>query len=385
MRGSRSARMEDFDPNASDPNDSDFEEKPSSPPRRPSKKSKKSTPARRRNQKRSRRTYSDDDIVDDDEDISEDSYASASNDSEADQPTEVNASGRPARSAAKKQIKYEESAEEDIDDELVTESIEKNTGDKRKQQSSLIVKLNVPEATLRSLTQKNTRNTRARSTRAASKSAQPEPNVRTRRSARLSEDRDEPLQELGNATRARSVRSATRSHSPQRRLARPAQGRKAPMKRPSTIMEASQEGSGHSAQSPDPLQPKEETHEEVQVSKAASVTSEIRYDGQEIEDAQSGEAVIHESEHEEQVEEQVEEEEDSDEDPVTRGRRVSQRVSMDFVSTRPVPSHSMSAPLVSLAANPAPSTFLNAVTVPTRKKKPPLLLILVVKLFSRRP
>lgn len=123
------------------------------------------------------------------------------------------------------------------------------------------------------------------------------------------------------------------------------------MKRPSTIMEASQEASGHSAQSPDPLQPKEETHDEVQVSQAASVTSEIRYEGQDIEDAQSGEAVVQESEHEQQgeeeqdeeeqgeeeqgeeeqgekeqgEEEQGEEDEDSDEGPVRRGRTRSQR------------------------------------------------------------
>lgn len=85
-------------------------------------------------------------------------------------------------------------------------------------------------------------------------------------------------------------------------------------------MENSQEQSGHSAQSPDPLQPKEEaqeeTREEIQVSQAASVTSEIQFEAQSIEDAQSGEAVIQESEHEQQEEE----EEDSDEGPVTRTR-----------------------------------------------------------------
>lgn len=386
MRGPRSSRLEDFDPNASDPNDSDFEENPSSPPRRSSKnKNKKSTPARRRTQKRSRRNYSDDDIIDDDDDISEDeeSFASASDASE-DEPPEVNASGRPARSAAKKKVKYEESAEEDIEDELIAESIEKNAGDKRKQQHSLIVKFSVP-----SLFQ-NTRSTRARSTRAGSKSVQPEPNVRTRRSARLSEDRDEPLQELGNARRARSVRSATRSHSPQRRLGRPAQGRKAPMKRPSTIMEASQEASGHSAQSPDPLQPKEETHDEVQVSQAASVTSEIRYEGQDIEDAQSGEAVVQESEHEQQgeeeqdeeeqgeeeqgeeeqgEEEQGEEDEDSDEGPVRRGRTRSQRVSESQNSASTQPSSAQSAVPAQSASTTAATSASVLPSVSTTQKK----------------
>ncbi|KAB2574252.1 putative AAA domain-containing protein [Lasiodiplodia theobromae] len=324
MRGSRS-KLENFDPNASDPDDSDFEENPSSPPRRPSKK-KKSTPARKRTSKRARHDYgsSDDDIVDDDDEISEESYASA-NDLESEEEPEVNASGRPARNAAKKNIKYEESADEDIEDnDLVVESTERNTGDKRKQKKSRIVVLKVD---LQKLPQQNTRSTRARSTRAASKSVQPESNVRTRRSVRLSEDREEPLQELGYSGRARSVGSIAGSHSPQRRAgARPAQGRKAPMKRPSTIMEASQEASGQSAQSPDPLQPKEEAEEEVQVSQAASITSEIRYEGQDIEDAQSGEAVIQESEHEQHDEE---DEDEDDEGPVTRTRNRTQQVGVN--------------------------------------------------------
>lgn len=334
MRGSRS-KLENFDPNASDPDDSDFEENPSSPPRRPSKK-KKSTPARKRISKRARHDYgsSDDDIVDDDDEISEESYASA-NDLESEEEPEVNASGRPARNAAKKNIKYEESADEDIEDnDLVVESTERNTGDKRKQKKSRIVVLKV---NLQKLPQQNTRSTRARSTRAgstraASKSVQPESNVRTRRSARLSEDREEPLQELGYSGRARSVGSVAGSHSPQRRAgARPAQGRKAPMKRPSTIMEASQEASGHSAQSPDPLQPKEEAAEEVQVSQAASITSEIRYEGQDIEDAQSGEAVIQESEHEQHDEE---DEDDDDEGPITRTRNRTQQTNAARASQR---------------------------------------------------
>ncbi|OMP82323.1 Tat-binding-like protein 7 [Diplodia seriata] len=318
MKGGPRSKLENFDPNASDPNDSDFEEKPSSPPARRSSKKKKSAPARRKTQKRTRRGYgsSDDDIVDDEDEVSEESYNSAGA-IESEEEPEVNASGRPARHAAKKKIKYEESADDDIeDDELIVQSTEKNSGDKRKQRSSLLVKLPV------NLPPQNTRSTRARSTRAASKSVQPESHMRTRRSARLSEDREDPLQELGFASRAKSVGSAGGSHSPQRRIgARPAQGRKAPMKRPSTIMEASQEASGHSAQSPDPLQPKEEGRDEVQVSQAASVTSEIRYEGQDIEDAQSGEAVIQESEHEPQSED-----DDEDEGPVTRTRNRVQQV-----------------------------------------------------------
>ncbi|KKY16443.1 putative aaa family [Diplodia seriata] len=210
MKGGPRSKLENFDPNASDPNDSDFEEKPSSPPARRSSKKKKSAPARRKTQKRTRRGYgsSDDDIVDDEDEVSEESYNSAGA-IESEEEPEVNASGRPARHAAKKKIKYEESADDDIeDDELIVQSTEKNSGDKRKQRSSLLVK----------------------------------------------------------------------------------------------------------------LPPKEEGRDEVQVSQAASVTSEIRYEGQDIEDAQSGEAVIQESEHEPQSED-----DDEDEGPVTRTRnRVQQ-------------------------------------------------------------
>ncbi|GME37851.1 ATPase AAA+ type core [Neofusicoccum parvum] len=144
MKSSSRAKLENFDPNASDPNDSDFEENPSSPPRRSSKK-KKSASARKKNQKRSRRNYSDDDILDDDDDISEESYGSPSAESE-DEPEINENTGRPTRRATKKEIKYEESeGEEDIeDDELVVDSLEKHTGDKRKQQRSLIVKLRPP-------------------------------------------------------------------------------------------------------------------------------------------------------------------------------------------------------------------------------------------------
>ncbi|OJD34459.1 aaa family [Diplodia corticola] len=349
MKGGPRSKLEYFDPNASDPNDSDFEEKPSSPPARRSSKKKKSVPARRKNQKR-KHAYgsSDDDIVDDDEDeVSEESYGSPSAIESEGEP-EVNASGRPARHAAKKNIKYEESADDDIEyDELVVESTERNSGDKRKQKKTLTVRLPV------NLPPQNTRSTRARSTRAASKSAQPESHVRTRRSARLSEDREEPLQISGFAGRAKSVGSAGGSHSPQRRTGtRSAQGRKAPMKRPSTIMEASQEASGHSAQSPDPLQPKEDGQEEVQVSHAASVTSEIRYEGQGNEEIQLGEAVIQESDHEQQSED-----DDDDEGPVTRTR-----------NRQHVGSHSHS-PSTPTPAEKRPAKATEAATRNLRKRK----------------
>jgi hypothetical protein len=105
--------LEDFDPNASDPNDSDFEAGASSPrPRRsnPSHKRKKSQ-HRTPQKKRPRARYgSDSDIVDDEEEIEEEEFTESSDDGG---PVEINTrTGRAVRSAARERKNYEESDED---------------------------------------------------------------------------------------------------------------------------------------------------------------------------------------------------------------------------------------------------------------------------------
>ncbi|KAK7526746.1 Bromodomain-containing AAA ATPase protein [Phyllosticta citriasiana] len=304
----------DFDPNKSDSNDEDFQDNPSSPPRR-SRHKRRVTKSSSKQPKKRRRGYQDseDDIIDDEDDLvlSEQSYDS--NSSHETEAAETNPrTGRPVRSAIKnKQVKYEEKSEEDV------EEIE---DDSPAPPQKLIVKLKVP---LKSVEQSTGRATR-RSTRAASKSLQS--SQPSRRSARLSEDREVPLQSLSYTRRSsRATRSnrTTRSKSPQSNSPqRPNVGRKGP--RPSTIMEASQENSGPS------FEVNEHEEQEAQ-HRAASVASKIQYEGQKEktatppaapanDDAEMEEEVVKESEHGSPVE-------DSDEGPITCTRNQSSKQS----------------------------------------------------------
>ncbi|KAK8160678.1 hypothetical protein BKA80DRAFT_204857 [Phyllosticta citrichinensis] len=297
----------DFDPNKSDSNDEDFEDNPSSPPRRHRSRTK-ATKFSSKQPKRVRRSYrdSDGDIVEDDEsDLSEKSYES--NSSHETEVAERNPrTGRPVRSAIKnKQVKYEEKSEEDI------EEIEDGSPEPPK----LIVRLRVPPKALEISTGRTTR----RSTRAASKSLQS--SQPSRRSARLSEDRELPLQSLQYPNLRRSSRAtrsnrATRSKTPQSNSPqRPNVGRKGP--RPSTIMEASQENSGPS------FEANEHEDQEAQHG-AASPTSEIQYEGQKGKTATPPAAPADENpELEEEVVKESEHgspDEDSDEGPIAHTR-----------------------------------------------------------------
>ncbi|KAK8161614.1 ATPase family AAA domain-containing protein 2 [Phyllosticta citrichinensis] len=316
----------DFDPNKSDSNDEDFEDNPSSPPRRHRSRTK-ATKFSSKQPKRVRRSYrdSDGDIVEDDEsDLSEKSYES--NSSHETEVAERNPrTGRPVRSAIKnKQVKYEEKSEEDI------EEIEDGSPEPPK----LIVRLRVPPKALEISTGRTTR----RSTRAASKSLQS--SQPSRRSARLSEDRELPLQSLqypnlrrsSRATRSKSPQQyhqyprrdsrATRSKTPQSNSPqRPNVGRKGP--RPSTIMEASQENSGPS------FEANEHEDQEAQHG-AASPTSEIQYEGQKGKTATPPAAPADENpELEEEVVKESEHgspDEDSDEGPIAHTRTQTAKV-----------------------------------------------------------
>lgn len=245
-------KLEQFDPNQSDPEDLDYGASPPPKPQRRVKKTGKSS----RPSKRQRYGDSDDDIEDDDEDsIEEDSFGDASDDEDV----EVNPrTGRASRKVTKKAVNYEESDEDDEDKDDIEDSDEDDDGrdeladspekPRRAERQSLIVKLKLPPG---SSTAMPSSSAPRRSSRAASRglrgsSEAPAGPSGTRRSSRISHDDSEPLVELTTSGRHASVtREGTRSPEPF--AARPTRGGKGLKKPPSAIMEASQETSSKEA------------------------------------------------------------------------------------------------------------------------------------------
>jgi SpoVK/Ycf46/Vps4 family AAA+-type ATPase len=266
-------KLEDFDPNASDPNDSDFEETSHSAPRsnrRRSQKHSKSSSSRPAAKKQRRRRGSDsDDIVDDEEEISQESFSESSSEEEP----EINpATGRAVRTATKKQITYEES---DVDEDLIEDSAAeadelsntpKATGRNRKR---LVIKLpftNYKALNLRNkargaedansregsspMTRKSTRNTRSRTH--SKPPITPVMGTGTRKSSRLSRDPSKPppeTMELSASGRHAQVSSRPATSSPDQGIVnrrtrgakgpRPGSAGKQPPKVPSAILEES--------------------------------------------------------------------------------------------------------------------------------------------------
>ncbi|CAI9632268.1 unnamed protein product [Alternaria burnsii] len=309
---SRAKRKFDIDPNASDPDDYDYDdsERRAAPQRR---RNRHTPGAKKKPSKRQRRAYGGSDIDDDDEIESDDSFTERS---ESEEPEINPATGRSVRRATKKQIKYEES-EDEIEDTPSEDDAPEPASRRRAQPSieevekpSLIVKLKMPDhASGRSLR-----------TRTGSKSLArgKTPEVHgTRRSNRLSHDVEEPIVQLTDSGRhVKVVREGTRSPEPV--IARATRGGKGPrVQHPSAIMEASQETSMIREDSPGPLDALltgEET--QVKASKDSSPVQEAQQDDAEGEDDDDMEGVIQESQHEEAAEEESDEE-----GPVTRGGR----------------------------------------------------------------
>jgi ATPase family AAA domain-containing protein 2 len=314
-------RLDDFEiANASDPEDGDWEAGGSPKPQRRSKTrhSKGSRP-----KKRIRRGYqnSDDDIVDDEDDVSEESFLDAS-EIESEEEVELNPrTGRPSRSATKKEIKYEES-EDEIEDtgDSDGQSDENITRTRRgkAEKPSLIIKL--PVAAIET------------TTRPRSSKREPTPGAHgIRRSSRLSHDPEETLLELTNSGRHTQVaRAGTQTPEPEVGRGRATRGSKGLVggkRPPSAIMEASQEGSGPSRDMDEEEQGEDAEAEdtllvipktEVQASENASEAGfEMQDAQQEPTDTQGEEGVIAESVHEDEIPE----DDDSDEGPITRGGR----------------------------------------------------------------
>lgn len=331
MSNRNKRKLEDFDPNASDPNDSDFDVKaarPSPQRRRPRNRaagSSKKTP------KRQRREYRGSDVDDDDDEIvSDDSFTERSSSEEI----EVNpTTGRSVRRAAQRPVKYEESDADEIegtpsddseDELLAPRSRRRQTTPPKK--PSLIVKLKMPK-NYNPATGGRALRSRAGSKTATTRGKTPEvPHVGTRRSSRLSHDPEprEPIIALSDSGKhINIVRQGT--HSPEPVLTRATRGGKGPrIEAPSTIEEVSQEASAsaksgaHETDSPGPLDDllrgddedvkiSHETDGEQQPPSPTQKDAEA--DEEEIE------GVIQESQNDAAAD-------DSDEEPVSRGRNL---------------------------------------------------------------
>lgn len=217
-------KLEDFDPNASDPNDSDFEDaaprpsRPSGSQRRRQGSQKKqnrgSSGGHLHSKKRARRRYGSDSsgiVVDDDDEISEEPFTE---ESEEEEEVVLNPrTGRAIRGAVKKEVKYEEE-ESDVDEEVFIEetadeadelniSPQKSRNSRRGQAGTLIVKLAFSKWTsLNNFTVPSTR----RSTRSRTASKPPVTAMRgTRKSSRLSQE-PETYMELTSSGRHATIR-----------------------------------------------------------------------------------------------------------------------------------------------------------------------------------
>ncbi|KAF2461361.1 hypothetical protein BDY21DRAFT_368608 [Lineolata rhizophorae] len=248
--------LEQFDPNASDPDDSDY--RASSPPssaikaqKRGKFKGKGKAKAKRkpppRKKQRNQYSDSDDDVIEDDDEGSEESFVE---DESSEEDREINPrTGKPMRGAAKKAIKYEESEADEDGDFL--ETIEEDEEESEGREAS------APPQPSRPPARKSAKTTRKRRslivmlklpTILESSEVDPGDGTRPRRSSRISHDDGSPLIALTKSGKGEQiVRPGTRSPSvasrASRRSAEPRSRRasKALKKPPSTIVEASYE------------------------------------------------------------------------------------------------------------------------------------------------
>ncbi|KAJ4343865.1 TAT-binding protein-like protein 7, AAA ATPase [Didymella glomerata] len=322
----RTKRKFDLDPTASDPEDDDYDDVDRAPPQR--RRANRTPGTKKPGNKRQRRGYGGSDIDDDDEDVIEDD--SFTERSESEEPEVNPATGRSVRRATKKQVTYEESDEDEIEDTASDSEDDKprKAGRRRvaKQsieevdKPSLIVKLKMPENAFgRSL---RTR-TGSKSTAPTTRGRTPETGI-TRRSSRLSHDVEAPMVALSDSGKhANVVREGTRTPEPS--TARATRGGKGPrVQAPSTIEEASQEVSmirddaEGEEDSPGPLD-KLLVGAQMQVESSAPDPSEQDAQGTKDEDDDDDgmDGVIQESQHDRAADEDSDEEEG----PITRGGR----------------------------------------------------------------
>lgn len=325
-------KLEHFDPNASDPEDEDWDASARPSPQRRKKKRHTSGAPRKSGSKRQRRGYTGSDVDDDDAIVTDDSFTERSSSEEV----EINPNtGRSVRRATKKQIKYEESEEDEIQDTPSESNSPVPRRRNKAQQSienpSLVVKLQIGEHAARNLdsTMSSGRSLRNRHGSKSTNNARGEtPNpLGARRSSRLSHDVEEPIVALSDSGRhVNVVRQGTRSPEPMP-TTRSTRGAKLP--RASAIIEASQEDSMvHHDDSDGPLDNllAENTETQVQASHQGSPEQEAQAGKDDAEgeddDDEMQVGVIQESQHDPLAPEDSEEE-----GPVTRGGARNLRVS----------------------------------------------------------
>ena len=318
----RTKRKFDLDPTASDPEDDDYDDVERAPPQR--RRANRTPGSKKKGSKRQRRAYNGSDVDDDDDDIIEDD--SFTDRSESEEPEVNPATGRSVRRATKKQVTYEESDEDEIEDtpsESSDDDKPRARGRQRAKPSieevekpSLIVKLKMPENAFgRSL---RTR-TGSKSTAQPTRGRTPEVGI-TRRSSRLSHDVEAPIVALSDSGKhVQVVREGTRTPEPS--TARATRGGKGPrVQAPSTIEEASQEVSMIRDEEESDQGPLDKllAGAQMQVESSARETPEQEAQGakDEDDDDEGMEGVIQESQHDRPAEDS-----DEEEGPITRGGR----------------------------------------------------------------
>jgi hypothetical protein len=308
---SRAKRKFDIDPNASDPDDLDFDEREqrAAPQRR---RARPASSSGRKAPKRPRRAYRGSDVDEDDEILSDDSFTSRS----ASEDIEINpATGRSVRRAAANKVKYEESDPDEIPDTASEDELAPQPQNRRRTvvetkedaKPSLIVVLKMNKRSLRART----------GSKSIARGKTPEA-AGTRRSSRLSHDVEAPLVTLSDSGKhVDIVRPGTRSPEPV--IARATRGGKGPRApEHSIIMEASQEASLIREDSPPGPLDELLSGGETQVQASHEGSPEHHAQAQKDEDADEDmEGVIQES----QQDAAGEDDSDDEDLPITRGGR----------------------------------------------------------------
>lgn len=318
--------LRDFDPNASDPEDLDWDVAEREKRASPQKKRNRASSARQRPQKRQRRGYRGSDVEDDDGDLeTDDAFTSQS----SEEDIEINpTTGRSVRRAAKKPIKYEEFSEDDIQDTPSEDDEVRPQRRKAKERKSLIIVLKVPGMKKPTAARNLRARTGSKQPIARGKTKTPEVAAGIRRSSRLSHDIDEPMVALTSSGKhVDIVRQGTRSPEPViGRVTRGGKGLKQPAgKQPSIIPEASHETSTRADSQPredSPPGPLDDllredtqvhaTHEHSPAEQEAQLSREVH----DADDEEAMEGVIQESQPEEAPDSS-----DSSDGPVTRAGR----------------------------------------------------------------
>lgn len=263
-------KIEDFDPNKSDSDDSTYGVSTARPTKSRPPKSQRSKPSR----KRQRRDFDgSDEISDDEDDISEDSFHEEPRIEEEatdyDQKT-----GRPKRKAREKRQTYQEpDSEDDIEDSTAERLV---TPKRRKTQQSKIVKLkimNSPQPT----PLPPQRTTRARSSSVTAQPSSAGVYSRTRRSSRIAHDDSEPIIALTDSGHhANVIRPGTRS-PPSAGPPRSRVGGKGPKKGPATSVVYEEEQSSNLTKS-EPIE--EDAMDQIEVAASRDDLGEDEEDPQ---------------------------------------------------------------------------------------------------------